>query len=45
MEHGPEKEKFKREIRAKRYQALFYIEKIENLAKEAHEKEKHAGDE
>lgn len=45
MEHGPEKEKFKREIRAKQYQALFYIEKIENLSKEAREKEKHAGDE
>ncbi len=30
---GPTREKLKQSIRQKQYQALFYIEKIENLSK------------
>ena len=33
MEYGTEKEKLRQEIKDKQWQALFYIEKIENLAK------------
>lgn len=38
MEPGPAKGKLKQMIRQKQYQALFYIEKIENLAKEKRQK-------
>ena len=34
MGPGPEKEKLRQEIKDKQWQALFYIEKIENLAKD-----------
>ena len=33
MAHGPERNKFKQEIRLKQHQALFYINKVENLQK------------
>jgi hypothetical protein len=38
MEPGPAREKLKRLIRQKQYQALFYIEKIENLSNEKRQK-------
>ena len=41
MEHGPEKEKLRQEIKDKQWQAMFYIEKIENLGKDDREKEKY----
>ena len=41
MEYGPVKEKLRQEIKDKQWQALFYIEKIENLAEQGREKEKY----
>ena len=38
MEHGPEKEKLRQEIKDKQWQALFYMDKIENLGKDDREK-------
>ena len=34
MAHGPERKSLNREIRAKQYQALFYMDKIENIARQ-----------
>ena len=34
LEHGPERKALNREIRGKQYQALFYMDKINNLARE-----------
>jgi len=31
LENGPEKDKIQNEIKALQYQALFYLEKMENL--------------
>ena len=41
MEHGPEKEKLRQEIKDKQWQAMFYMDKIENLAEQDREKEKY----
>lgn len=38
MEHGPERKKLNKEIRTKQFQALFYMDKIENLAREKRRK-------
>jgi len=40
MEHGPEKKKLKQEIKDRQWQALFYIDTIENLAEDARAKDK-----
>ena len=34
MEHGPERKSLNREIRSKQYQALFYMDKIENISRQ-----------
>ena len=38
MGPGPAKEKLRQEIKDKQWQAMFYMDKIENLAKQARER-------